>query len=73
MPIRIAPKLVEDKKKITISLPVGLLEKLDLYARYLGGATDRFYVMEQVLSQFLEQDREFQRWLESNGHGSRQG
>lgn len=73
MPIRIAPKLVEDKKKITISLPVGLLEKLDLYARYLGGATDRFYVMEQVLSQFLEQDREFQRWLESNGQGSREG
>jgi len=73
VPIRIAPKLVEDKKKITISLPVGLLEKLDLYARYLGGATDRFYVMEQVLSQFLEQDREFQRWLESNGQGSREG
>ena len=65
--IKIAPKLVEEKKKVTLSLPVSLLNKLDLYARYLGGATDRFYIVEQVLSQFLEQDRDFQRWLESNG------
>ena len=68
MPIRITPKVVEEKKKVTLSLPVSLLKKLDLYARYLGGATDKFYVMEQVLSRFLDQDREFQRWLESNGH-----
>lgn len=68
--IKIVPRLVEEKKKVTLSLPVSLLSKLDLYAKYLGGATDRFYVMEQVLAQFLESDREFQRWLERNGQPS---
>lgn len=66
--IKVAPKHVEPRKKLTMALPVSLLSKLDLYAKYLGGATDRYYVMEQVLTQFLERDRDFQKWLKQNGH-----
>lgn len=66
--IKVAPKHVEPRKKVTMGLPVSLLNRLDLYAKYLGGATDRYYVVEQVLTQFLEGDRGFQRWLEENGH-----
>jgi hypothetical protein len=65
--IRVEPKVVEAKRKLSMSLPASLVEKLDLYAQYLGGATDRFYVIEQVLAQFLDNDRDFQEWLRSNG------
>lgn len=71
--IRLSPKVVEEKKKITLSFPVSLVEKLDAYSRYLGGATDRAYVIEQVLSQFLESDRGFQEWLRENQQGARAG
>jgi hypothetical protein len=68
--IKVTPKVVEEKRKLSMSLPASLVDRLDLYAKYLGGATDRYYVIEQVLAQFLEQDRGFQRWLEENGHAA---
>jgi hypothetical protein len=71
--IKVAPRVVEERRKVTLALPVSLLERLDAYARYLGGKTDRQYVVEQVLEQFLNQDREFSKWLERNGSASRQG
>jgi hypothetical protein len=67
--IKVAPKVVEEKRKLTLSLPVSLVERLDMYAKYLGGATDRSHVIEQVLTQFLEQDRDFRRWLSGSGQG----
>ena len=69
--IKVTPKVVEDRQKVTLALPVTLLERLDAYARYLGGKTDRLHVVEQVLSQFLQQDREFCEWLERNGSVAR--
>jgi len=62
--IKIKPRVVEPRKKLTVSLKESLVEQMDRYAEYLGGATDRGYVIEQVLEQFLAHDRDFQRWLD---------
>lgn len=63
MKIKVAPRTLEPRRKLTLSLKASLVERLDRYAEYLGGATDRVYVMEQVLEQFLAADSDFQRWL----------
>ena len=66
--IRVIPRAVERRRKLTLSLKEALVEGIDRYAEYLGGDTDRVYVIEQVLEQFLAGDSEFQRWL--NGRSS---
>jgi hypothetical protein len=60
--IRVKPRVVEPRKKLTVSLKESLVEQMDRYMEYLGGATDRAYGMEQVLEQFPAHDRDFQRW-----------
>jgi hypothetical protein len=69
--IKIKPRVVEPRKKLTVSLKESLVEQMDRYAEYLGGATDRAYVMEQVLEQFLVHDRDFQRWLDGRRGAAR--
>lgn len=68
--IKIAPRAAVPRKKLTLTLKAPLIEQVERYAAYLGGASDRSYVIEQVLEQFLEQDRGFQRWLAEHRDGS---
>jgi hypothetical protein len=64
MPIRIEPKKVVPRKKITLSIPEPLLDMAEKYAEYLGGGTDRIYVIEKILEAFFEQEKDFRRWLD---------
>jgi len=68
--IKIAPRAAVPRKKLTLTLRAPLIEQIERYAAYLGGASDRSYVVEQVLEQFLAQDRDFQRWLAEQRDGS---
>ena len=64
MPIKIEPKKVVQKKKITLSIPEPLWEMIGKYAEYLGGGTDRIYVVEKILEAFFDQEKDFKRWLD---------
>ncbi len=64
MPIRISPKQVTPRKKVTLSIQEPIWQKVELYARYLGGKTDTTYVVEQILQAFFDQEKDFKRWLD---------
>jgi hypothetical protein len=70
MPIRIEPKKVIPRKKITLAIPEPLWETVGKYAEYLGGGTDRMYVIEKVLEAFFEQEKDFRRWLDGQRRSS---
>jgi len=72
MPIKISPRVVERRKRLQISLSESVLHQVDSYAKYLGGNSDRVYVIEQILQAFFEQEKDFQRWLKDNSGGARQ-
>lgn len=65
MTIKIAPKEVTPRKKVTLSLKAPIVEQIELYAKYLGGNTDKLYVVEQILEAFFRQEKDFNRWLNS--------
>ncbi len=64
MPIRIGPKQVIPRRKVTISIQEPTWQKVELYARYLGGKTDTTYVMKQILQAFFDQEKDFKRRLD---------
>ena len=57
---RIQPKPSVELATVTLRLPVQLVRAVDHYAKYLGGSTDRTYVMAQAIEidrrKKLEQD-----------------
>ena len=50
--------------------PVQLVRTVDQYAKYLGGSTDRTYVMAQAIEIAMAQDRDFQKTLTSRAAGA---
>ena len=57
---RIQPRPALELETVSLRLPAQLLRTLDEYARYLGGSTDRTYVITQALEIALERDTDFQ-------------
>ena len=48
------------KPSETLRLPAQLLRAVEQYAKYLGGSTDRTYVITQAVEITLRQDADFQ-------------
>ena len=62
---RIQPKPTVELATVTLRLPVQLVRAVDHYAKYLGGSTNRTYVMTQAIEIAMAQDRDFQKTLTS--------
>jgi metal-responsive CopG/Arc/MetJ family transcriptional regulator len=44
-----------------------LLQQVDELATFLGGATDRAYIVEQALRRILVEHKAFQQWRSQRG------
>jgi hypothetical protein len=60
---RIQPKAAVEFETVTLRLPAQLLRAVEQYAKYLGGSTDRTYVITQAIDIALRQDADFQKTL----------
>ena len=60
---RIQPKAAVELETVSLRLPVRLVRAVEQYAKYLGGSTDRTYVIAQAIEIALQQDAEFQKTL----------
>ena len=60
---RIQPKAVVEFETVTLRLPAPLVRAVEQYAKYLGGGTDRAYVITQAIEIALQQDADFQKAL----------
>jgi metal-responsive CopG/Arc/MetJ family transcriptional regulator len=58
---RIEPRPAVELETVSLRLPAELVHTLDDYAKYLGGSTDRTYVITQALEIALERDTDFQK------------
>ena len=65
---RIQPKAALELETVSLRLPVPLVRAVEQYAQYLGGSTDRTYVITQAIEIALQQDADFQKSL-----GAKQG
>src|SRR5687767_9277728 len=59
----ITPKPLVETDIVTTRFPKDLLGDLDAYCRYLGGASDRAYVIIEAVRQAMAKDRRYQRSL----------
>ena len=59
MPIQ--PKPMVETETVSVRFPKTVLDPLDAYCKYLGGATDRSYVIVEAVRQVIERDRGFQK------------
>ena len=66
---RIQPKVAVELETVSLRLPAQLVRAVEQYAKYLGGSTDRTYVVTQAIEIALQQDVEFQKTL-SDGPAS---
>jgi hypothetical protein len=62
---RIQPRPALELETVSLRLPAELVRTVDDYAKFLGGSTDRTYVITQALEIALERDTEFQKRRES--------
>ena len=62
---RIQPKAALELETVSLRLPVQLVRAVEQYAKYLGGSTDRTYVITQAIEIALQQDADFQKSLSS--------
>jgi predicted transcriptional regulator len=62
---RIEPRPTVDLETVSLRLPAELVRAVDDYAKYLGGSTDRTYVITQALEIAIERDTEFQKRRQS--------
>jgi hypothetical protein len=60
---RIQPKAAVEFETVTLRLPAQLVRAVEQYAKYLGGSTDRTYVITQAVEIALRQDADFQKTL----------
>ncbi len=59
MPIQ--PKPLVETETVSVRFPRTLLDTLDAYCRYLGGASDRSYVIVEAVREVVARDKDFQR------------
>jgi len=57
------PKQAQETVTISVRVPRPLLDEIDAYCKYLGGATDRTYVMVEGVREVLASDKAFQKAL----------
>ena len=70
MPIQ--PKPMVETETVSVRFPKTVLDPLDAYCKYLGGATDRSYVIVEAVRQVIERDKGFQKTLrKTDGHVGR--
>ncbi len=60
---RIQPKVAVELETVSLRLPVQLVRAVEQYAKYLGGSTDRTYVITRAIEIALQQDADFQKTL----------
>jgi predicted transcriptional regulator len=70
---RIQPKPTLELETVSLRLPAQLVRAVDQYAKYLGGSTDRTYVIAQAIEIALAQDADFQKTLTSRAAGPAAG
>ena len=58
----ILPKAPIRRRKLSITLDQTLLQDMDDLAAFLGGATDRTYIVEQALRRIVAEHKAFQHW-----------
>ena len=63
---RIQPRPALELETVSFRLPAELVRAVDEYAKYLGGSTDRTYVITQAIEIALRQDAEFQKVLSAS-------
>ncbi len=63
---RIQPKVTVELETVTLRLPTHLVRAVEQYAKYLGGSTDRIYVITQAIEIALRQGAEFQKTLSAD-------
>jgi metal-responsive CopG/Arc/MetJ family transcriptional regulator len=66
---RIQPKPTLELETVSLRLPAQLVRAVEQYAKYLGGRTDRSYVIAQAIEITLAQDADFQKSLTSRVDG----
>ncbi len=64
------PKAPVQRRRVSVTLDEALLEDVDELATFLGGATDRTYIIEQALRRIITEDRAFQQWRSQRDHSS---
>ena len=57
----LAPKQAQETVTISVRVPRPLLDDIDAYCQYLGGASDRTYVVVEAAREVLERDKRFQK------------
>jgi hypothetical protein len=58
---RIQPKAAVELETVSLRLPAHLVRAVEQYAKYLGGSTDRTYIITQAIEIVLQQDADFQK------------
>ena len=58
---RIQPRPALELETVSFRLPAELVRAIDDYAKFLGGSTDRTYVITQAIEIALERDADFQK------------
>ncbi len=58
---RIQPKPAVELATVNLKLPADLVRRVDAYAKFLGGRTDRTHVIEQALQIALDNDPDFRK------------
>ena len=58
---RIQPKPAVELTPLSLKLPADLVRRVDAYAKFLGGNTDRTHVVTQALEIALDSDAEFRK------------
>ena len=66
----ILPKAPIRRRKLSITLEERLLQDVDELAAFLGGATDRAYIIEQALRRIVAEHKAFQQWRSHKDHVS---
>lgn len=56
----ILPKTAVQRRKLSVTLDETLLREVDELAAFLGGATDRAYIVEQALRRTIAEHRALQ-------------
>jgi hypothetical protein len=64
---RIQPRPAVEVETVSLRLPAHLVRAVDQYAKYLGGSTDRTYIITQAIELALASDAEFQKTQNGGG------
>ena len=67
---RIQPKPSVELDTVTLRRPAHLVRAVDQYAKYLGGSSDRTYVIAQAIEIALAQDTDFQKTSTARAAGA---